>query len=84
MAVGDNLGVVRFGAAHARLRRQAMMRPLCDPLGTAAWRGVRLEWQTVRRHLNEEADRLATLAVYRAAAIRDAGRAEPVVLYGPQ
>eukprot|EP00969_Alexandrium_andersonii_P097801 4317743-Alexandrium_andersonii.AAC.1 len=61
-----------------------MMRPLCDPLGTAAWRGVRLEWQAVRRRLNGEANRLATLAVYRAAALRGAGRAEPAVQYGPQ
>eukprot|EP00969_Alexandrium_andersonii_P329523 14561809-Alexandrium_andersonii.AAC.1 len=60
------------------------MRPLCDPLGTAAWRGERLEWQAVRRHLNEEANRLATLVVYWAVALRDAGRTEPVVLYGPQ
>eukprot|EP00969_Alexandrium_andersonii_P075279 3319378-Alexandrium_andersonii.AAC.1 len=61
-----------------------MMRPLCDPLGTAAWRGVRLERQAVRRHLNAEANRLATPAENRAAALRDAGRAEPAVQYGLQ
>eukprot|EP00969_Alexandrium_andersonii_P357577 15449123-Alexandrium_andersonii.AAC.1 len=31
MVVGDNLGVVRFGAARARLRRQARMRPSATP-----------------------------------------------------
>eukprot|EP00969_Alexandrium_andersonii_P120051 5307667-Alexandrium_andersonii.AAC.1 len=61
-----------------------MMRPLCDPLADAAWRGVRLEWQAMRRHLNEEANRLATAAVCRAAASRDAGRADPTVLDGLQ
>eukprot|EP00969_Alexandrium_andersonii_P059577 2623752-Alexandrium_andersonii.AAC.1 len=61
-----------------------MMRPLCDPLGDAAWRGLQLEWQAVRRHLNEEANRLATDAVFRAAAARDAGRLDPSVLFGVQ
>eukprot|EP00969_Alexandrium_andersonii_P277478 12265213-Alexandrium_andersonii.AAC.1 len=53
---GDNLAVVRFGAAHGRLRRQAMARPLAAPLAEAARRGVTMVWQAVRRHLNTAAD----------------------------
>eukprot|EP00969_Alexandrium_andersonii_P077011 3395348-Alexandrium_andersonii.AAC.1 len=61
-----------------------MMRPLCDPLGTAAWRGLHLERQAVRRRLNEEANRLAAAAVYRAAALRGVGQVEPAATYGLQ
>eukprot|EP00969_Alexandrium_andersonii_P112838 4987504-Alexandrium_andersonii.AAC.1 len=61
-----------------------MMRPLVDPLADAAWRGLPLDWQAVRRHLNEEANRLATDAVFRAAVARDAGRLAPDVRFGIQ
>ena len=57
--VGDNTGVVRYGADTGRLRQPEMQAHLDGPLADAAEAGWRLTWQAVRRRLNAAADRIA-------------------------
>ena len=61
--VGDNLGVIRYGAGTARLRRLQMQAQLEAALATTLSQGWRLSWQAVRRRLNHAADALATEGV---------------------
>ena len=65
--VGDNLAVIRYGAATASLSaipQQAVLEVALIDAYTAGWR---LEWQAVRRHLNTAADALATEGICLAA-----------------
>ena len=71
--VGDNLPVVRFGAAAGRLRRVPQHAPLAETLGAVLAAGWRLTWNGVRRRFNEGADSLATLGVFWADALLSAG-----------
>eukprot|EP00969_Alexandrium_andersonii_P325584 14385862-Alexandrium_andersonii.AAC.1 len=59
-----------------------MARPLSAPLAEAAWRGVALVWQAVRRHLNTAADDLATWALLQARAAYREGRMASRVVFG--
>ena len=74
--VGDNVGVVRYGAGIARLRRPGMAGHLDDPLAAAAEAGWRLEWQAVRRRLNAGADALAGEGEELAVRLAEEGRQE--------
>ena len=73
--VGDNVAVVRFGAAQGRLRNpdhEALISPvLCEALV----RGVRLSWAAVRRRYNRAADAVATEGVRWAARLARVGEA---------
>ena len=71
--VGDNLAVVRYGAGASRFRRlliQAQVEQGLVPLAASGWT---LTWQAVRRRLNKVADRLATIGVFWAEALRRSG-----------
>ena len=74
--IGDNTGVVRYGAGAARLRRPGMQAHLDAPLEDAAEAGWRLYWQAVRRRLNSAADRLAGEGEELAACRAEAGQWE--------
>ena len=71
--VGDNLAVVRYGAGTGRFQRSLLQAQMELALGPLAQRGWRLQWQAVRRRLNKAADRLATLGVFWAEALRRRG-----------
>ena len=75
--IGDNLGVVRYGAEMGALRNPAMHRPLADALAIAAEGGWHLRWRAVRRRLNKAADAVATEAVLWAHKLRAQGHTEP-------
>ena len=60
--VGDNLGVIRYGAGTQRFRALRMQGIMEDTVTQVARAGLRLEWQAVRRRLNTAADALATAA----------------------
>ena len=72
--VGDNLAVVRYGAAAASLRAIPQQAILEVALADAYMSGWRLEWQAVRRHLNTAADALATEGICLAAREAVEGR----------
>ena len=61
--IGDNLGVVRYGAEKGHLRRPEMHRPMAGPLATCAEKGWQIKWRAVRRRLNKAADAVATEGV---------------------
>ena len=71
---GDNLGVIRYCAGTARLRRVAMQAQLELSLGNVLAQGWSLTWQAVRRRLNTSADALATAGVQWAARLADTGQ----------
>ena len=71
--MGDNLGVIRYGAGTARLRRIEMQMHLEPVLADAYAAGWALDWQAVRRRLNTEADALATRGVFWAARLARTG-----------
>ena len=71
--VGDNLAVVRYGAGTGRFQRSLLQAQMELALGPLAQRGWRLQWHAVRRRLNKAADRLATLGVFWAEAVRRGG-----------
>ena len=60
-------GVARYCAGTGRLRHPAMQAHLDGPLDAAAELGWRLDWQAVRRRLNEAADGLAGLGLAEVA-----------------
>ena len=68
--VGDNLAVVRYGAATASLCAVPQQAVLEVALAEAYVAGWHLEWQAVRRHLNTAADALATEGI--CLAVREA------------
>ena len=72
--VGDNLAVIRYGAATASLRAIAQQAIMEVALADTYLLGWRLDWQAVRRHLNTESDALATQGIHLAAAETDRGR----------
>eukprot|EP00969_Alexandrium_andersonii_P214667 9480627-Alexandrium_andersonii.AAC.1 len=59
-----------------------MARLLAAPLAEAAWRGVTMVWQAVRRHLNTEADDIATWAILQARELLRSGRRRTRVAHG--
>ena len=77
--VGDNLPVVRFGAASGRLRRVPQHAPLAETLGAVLAAGWQLTWNGVRRRYNEGADSLATLGALWADRLLQAGVGESQV-----
>ena len=74
LVIGDNLGVVRFGAGTGRLHHARLQSPVEAELSQALLQGWRLRWVVVRRGFNEAADAEATLARVRAARLRNLGR----------
>ena len=60
--LGDNLPVVRLGAANGRIRTDRVWIEVEDALLALARRRWPLHWFAVRRHLNKEADRAAAIA----------------------
>ena len=72
--LGDNTGVVRYGAGTARLCRPEMQAHLDLPLASAAESGWQLSWQAVRRRLNAGADALAGEGEVEAARRASEGR----------
>ena len=81
MVAGDNLGVVRYGAGTARLRRPEMAARIDEQLGRLLAAGWRISWRAVRRRLNRAADRLATAGFHWAEELRTAGGGEDRVRY---
>ena len=77
--VGDNLPVIRYGASSGRLRRHSHQSLLEDGLTPLALMGWRLLWQGVRRRFNQGADAVATLGVFWADALRQAGVTSPAL-----
>ena len=85
--VGDNLAVVRYGAGTGRFQRSLLQAQMELALGPLAQKGWRLQWHAVRRRLNKAADRLATLGVFWAEALRRRGVREVrshIVWHHPQ
>jgi hypothetical protein len=76
--IGDNLAVIRYGAAQGRIHRTHLHSILEQPLSRAALTGWQLHWSAVRRRFNRHADRMATEAVLYAGDLALAGRAAPV------
>ena len=58
--VGDNLGVIRYGAGSSRFKRRSLFAAVEAGISAAVCSGWALHWQAVRRRLNEAADALAT------------------------
>ena len=82
VGAGDNLAVIRYGAATASLRaitQQAVMEVSLADVYLLGWR---LDWQAVRRHLNTASDALATQGICLAAREVDEGRRAMVVSSG--
>ena len=77
--IGDNLGVIRYGAERAALRNPAIHRPLATALAEAAEKGWTVHWRAVRRRLNKAADAGATEAVLWAHRLRKQGATQPEV-----
>ena len=77
--VGDNLAVIRYGAATAALRALVQHAVMEVDLAETYLLGWQLDWQAVRRHLNTEADALATQGVYQAVEEAAHGRQAVVV-----
>ena len=75
--IGDNLGVVRYGAETGALRNPAMHQPLAEALATAAEKGWSLRWRAVRRRLNKAADEVATEGVWWAQRLAAQGVTAP-------
>ena len=72
--VGDNLAVIRYGAATASLRAIAQQAIMEVSLADVYLLGWCLDWQAVRRHLNTTADALATEGICLAAQEVSGGR----------
>ena len=70
--IGDNLAVVRYGAAQGRLRRPQMQQVLAGRLAALHERGLDLSRAAVRRRLIAEAER-ATEGLFWAAERLTAG-----------
>ena len=77
--VGDNLGVMRYGASSGRLHGFAMQGLLEAPLTACHLMGWDFEWLPVRRRFNKLADAHATHAVMRARELHDNGHRAPYV-----
>ena len=75
--VGDNLGVIRYGAGTQRFRALRMQGIMEDTVTQVARAGLRLDWQAVRRRLNTAADALATAAQDWCKAIQQQGLSLP-------
>ena len=75
--IGDNLGIVRFGAAEGRLHHQHLQAPIDGALTPLLLAGWDLRWVAVRRRLNRAADAQATIARDRAAALSSRGDLAP-------
>ena len=71
--VGDNLAAVRYGAGTGRYRRLPLATQMDLALRPLLESGWSLTWQAVRRRLNKAGDRLATLGVFWADALRARG-----------
>ena len=65
---GDNLTVVRHGAAQARMKSPAMSAIVDGSIGALAGAGWELDWLAIRRDHNVEAHALAKVAAKWAAA----------------
>ena len=77
---GDNLAVVRFCADQGRLRRPSMQAALAPALARVLGTGWGIEWLAVRRRLNQAADALATMGVFRAFRLAESGHVAPSLL----
>ena len=73
MIAGDNLAVIRYGAAQGRLHRPEMQGILEGVLARLAAAGWNLGWLAMRRCFNTAADALATAALRGAADLARAG-----------
>ena len=80
---GDNVAVIRYGAAVGRLRRPHLHEALAGPVAALSEAGWVLGWRPVRRRLNQTRNVAATRAVLWAGAlagagVRDSARSESV------
>ena len=75
---GDNLAVVRYGAAEGFLSQPAMAATMAGPLSRCATSAISLTWLAVRRR-RKAADQAATKAVFRAAQLHACGQHAPTV-----
>ena len=77
--VGDNLAVIRYGAAQGRLHNPSMEALVAPLLGRLALGGWALDFAAVRRRFNSVADGGATEALMAARRRLDDGRVAPYV-----
>ena len=75
--LGDNVPAIRYGAGTGRFRRLQIQTHLEGGLRPLAEEGWVLEFQAVRRRLNQGADALATDGVHWAQELRAAGETGP-------
>ena len=74
---GDNLAVVRYGAAQGRLHRPEMQGILESVLAKLPAAGWSISWLAMRRCFNGAADKLATAALDVASVLAQAGKMVP-------
>ena len=65
-AVGDNLAVVRYGAAEGMLTKATLCMVLGPEIARCAEVGILPDWCAVRRRHKGSADAIATLALHEA------------------
>ena len=80
---GDNLAVVRFGAALGKLARPYMHDIIDEALGRLMQQGWDIEWVPIRRRFNKEADAIATFAVMKARQLLHCNVLEPTSVTVP-
>ena len=71
--MGDNLPIVRLGAATGTIRTDGVWAALEDPLMDLCYRRWLVAWAAVRREHNLAADDLATAGVLTALRLRERG-----------
>ena len=79
--LGDNLPVIRLGAANGRIRTDRVWVEVEDALLTLARRRLPLHWYAVRRHLNKAADALATEGVFVGLRMKAEGQSDDTVIF---
>ena len=84
LVAGDNLAVVRYGAAQGRLHRpemqgilESILESILAKLPAAGWS---ISWLAMRRCFNGAADKLATAALNVASVLAQAGKMAPCLL----
>ena len=79
LVAGDNLAVVRYGAAQGRLHRPEMQGILESVLAKLPAAGWSISWLAMRRCFNGAADKLATAALEVASVLAQAGKMVPLL-----
>jgi len=70
IVIGDNLNIIRYGAAQCLIKTCDIQEVLADVLSNSEWARWDITWKAVKRAHNAAADSIATLAVKRAGELR--------------